>query len=244
MDHAGVDVLPPARFSEGDDDAGSQNQSRERDGRRGGDTSAGARRSNIVLLGAMGSGKSTVGWVLSRIVGFGFIDLDAAIEARARKPIAALFAEKGEAHFRELESDVLAKLRGLRSHVLSVGGGAVMSDANWEILQDLGATVWLNTPPAEIARRFNANDAELKKRPLLSELADYKDKEQRQKLLTERLAALIGQRMERYRQATVAVSDSFSTPESTAHLIREVLVKEGILRLPAEHRAYDRWRSY
>jgi shikimate kinase len=231
-----------ARFAhDGEDEDGR----REREGRRGdGGGGGSARRSNIVLLGAMGSGKSTVGWVLSRIVGYGFIDTDALIEARVKKPVSVIFAERGEAAFRELEAEVIQRLRGLRSHVVSVGGGAVMGDANWQILQDLGATVWLNAPPAEIARRFNTDDGELKKRPLLSELADYKDKEQRQKLLTERLSALIGQRMERYRQATVAVSDSFSTPESTAHSIREVLVKEGILRLPAEHRAYDRWRSY
>lgn len=198
--------------------------------------------SNVILLGATGAGKSTTGWLLSRLIGYGFIDLDQAIEARERRPVHAIFETDGEPRFRELEREQLASLRGLRSHVLAVGGGTVSDDENWRQLQEMGTTVWINTPPAEIARRLSASEDELRKRPLLAEVLTQKDAETRHKLLSERLKALIGNRVERYRLARVAVTDSFSTPESTAHLVKDILMREGFLAPPREQRPIDRWR--
>jgi shikimate kinase len=196
---------------------------------------------NIILVGAMGSGKSSVGWLLSRMIGYGFIDLDACIEQREKKSVERIFADSGEAHFRQLEKSLLKELLKIKSHVIAVGGGTVMDDENWEGLKKLGAVVWLNAPPDEIARRFAADLDQLKKRPLLAELALLTDFEERHKLLTERLSALIGQRQERYREARLEVNDRFSTPESTAGLVKTMLVREGILNLPKEQRPYDRW---
>jgi shikimate kinase len=196
---------------------------------------------NVVLVGAMGAGKSAVGWQLAHLIGFGFIDLDRYIERRERKTIAQLF-EKGEPHFREREAIAVASLSGIRSHVVAVGGGALMNDANWDVLTRLGAMVWLNPAADEIARRLTLDISQLKKRPLLADIAEVKDKEERQKVLTERLTALIGQRQERYSQAQVAVTDSFSTPESTAQLVRSLLVREKMLSLLPDHRPFDRWR--
>lgn len=199
------------------------------------------RGSNIILLGAMGSGKSTVGWLLARNIGYGFIDFDQVIETRAKKSVAALFEELGETEFRRLERDLAVSLAGIRSHVLSVGGGTVMDDDSWDMLSRMGTTVWLNPPPDEIARRLGHDDGELVKRPLLAELAVHKDKETRHKLLSERMKALIGNRSERYRQAQISVSDSFSTPESTAILVKDTLQREGALTIPRDQRPYDRW---
>ena len=199
--------------------------------------------SNIILMGATGAGKTTTGWVLARLVGYGFIDLDLLIEEREKKTVQALFEAKGEDHFRELERSHLRTLSGLRSHVLSVGGGAVMDEDNWQLLQEMGTTVWINTPAEEIARRLLAVESELAKRPLLAEVMSQPDPEARHKLLSERLKALIGNRVGRYKQARLAVSDSFSTPETTAHLVKDLLVREGILTLSREHCPFDRWDS-
>jgi shikimate kinase len=200
-----------------------------------------AHGSNIVLLGGMGSGKSTVGWLLARLVGYGFIDFDHVIETRQKKKVTQIFDEVGEPEFRRMERELVMSLSGIRSHVLSLGGGTVMDDDSWDLLQRLGVTVWLNPPPEEIARRMSQDEAELAKRPLLAELATHKDKETRHKLLTERIKALSGNRSERYRQAHVVVSDSFSTPDSTAHLVKDTLVRDGALTFPKDQRPYDRW---
>lgn len=206
--------------------------------------------SNIILVGAMSCGKSTAGWLLARMIGYGFIDLDNAIETRTGKTVSEIFAERGEEAFRALETEFLCDIQGIRSHVIACGGGAVMRDENWRILSQMGATVWVNTPPEEIARRLVAKTpdssedtlARLKRRPLLADLADVKETQQRHDKLTERLKALIGQRAGRYRLCRFTIADSFSTPESTATLIRDMLVREGVLKSNREQRPFDRWR--
>lgn len=206
---------------------------------------------NVILVGAMSSGKSTAGWLLARMVGYGFVDLDAAIEGRVGKTVAEIFEEKGEEAFRDLETAFLQDIQGIRSHVIACGGGAVMRDENWSLLSRMGTTVWVNTPPEEIARRLVATTPmaeesgleRLKRRPLLADLADVKDAEQRHDKLTERMKALIGQRAGRYRQCRITVADSFSTPESTAALIKDALLREGLLKPDGEQRPYDRWRT-
>lgn len=200
--------------------------------------------SNIILMGATGCGKSTTGWLLARLLGYGFIDLDQMIEAKERKSVNQIFETSGEQHFRQLEAKLVERLARVRSHVIALGGGAAENDDSWFLLQKMGTTVWINTPAEEIARRLLASETELKKRPLLAELLSHKDLETRQKLMGERLKALIGNRVGRYKQARVVVSDSFSTPETTAHLLKEALLREGILKLPQEQRPLDRWHIF
>lgn len=200
--------------------------------------------SNIILMGATGCGKSTTGWLLARLLGYGFIDLDQMIEARERKSVNQIFEASGEQHFRQLEVSLIEKLARVRSHVIALGGGAAENDDSWYLLQKMGTTVWINTPAEEIARRLLANEGELKKRPLLAELLTHKDPETRQKLMGERVKALIGNRVGRYKQARLVVSDTFSTPETTAHLLKEALLREGLLQLPQDQRPLDRWRIF
>lgn len=200
------------------------------------------RGSCIILIGTMGAGKSSVGWYLARSLGLGFIDLDTNIEQREKKTIAALFEEKGEAHFRALEAAEVVRLKNLRNHVIAVGGGAAVDDANWDILEALGVTVWLNPPANEIARRLLADELELRKRPLLADVLDQRTAPERHKLLTERVTALIGNRLGAYKRARAVISDSFSTPESTARLIRDVLRKDGLLAAEESRKSFDRWQ--
>jgi shikimate kinase len=118
---------------------------------------------NIVLIGFMGSGKSTVGRMLARQLRFRFLDTDKLVEQRAGMSISEIFAEHGEAHFRERETAVLESLRGVRRHILATGGGIVTVPGNIPLLRSLGLVVLLKADPEEIYRRVSRNS----ERPLL-----------------------------------------------------------------------------
>jgi shikimate kinase len=118
---------------------------------------------NIVLIGFMGSGKSTVGRQVARRLRFQFLDTDMLIEERARMPIPEIFKRHGEPHFRERESSVLESLLGTRRHVFATGGGVVTRPENIPLLRELGLVVLLKADPEEIYRRVSRNTD----RPLL-----------------------------------------------------------------------------
>jgi shikimate kinase len=115
----------------------------------------------IVLVGAPGSGKSTVGALLAARLGVPFTDVDTVIEERAGRSIAAIFADDGEAAFRTLEEQVTAELLD-RPGVLSLGGGAVLSAATRSALRG-HRVIWLQVGAAAAVSRVGLNEA----RPLL-----------------------------------------------------------------------------
>ena len=90
---------------------------------------------NVILIGFMGSGKSTVARELSRLLDFGLIDTDEKIVERAGKPITEIFSEVGEAGFREIESGVLSELVDCDRQVISTGGGVVTQPTNVDALR-------------------------------------------------------------------------------------------------------------
>ena len=118
---------------------------------------------NIVLVGFMGTGKTTLGKIAAKKAGFQFLDMDKEIERRAGKSIPRIFAEEGEEGFRALETRVLAELRGSDSHVIATGGGVVTRPENHPLLRDLGCVVWLHTKKRIIFERVSRNS----NRPLL-----------------------------------------------------------------------------
>jgi shikimate kinase len=98
---------------------------------------------NLVLVGFMGSGKSSVGPPVAEALGVDFIDLDQRIEEMTGKSIEAIFEEQGEARFRVFESANLAQVLDRGGQVVAVGGGAVMDDRNWELIQGANVVVRL-----------------------------------------------------------------------------------------------------
>jgi shikimate kinase len=120
---------------------------------------------NIVLVGFMGSGKSTVGRELHHRLGYPLVDMDQVIEQRARKSIAAIFADEGEQIFRDQETSLLQELDDLTAprRIISTGGGVIGRKENRALLRQLGYVVWLNAPMAVILDRTSKN----RERPLL-----------------------------------------------------------------------------
>jgi shikimate kinase len=117
----------------------------------------------IVLVGLMGAGKTSVGRRLAEKLGIPFVDADHEIEAAAGKSIREIFADHGEAYFREGERRVIQRLIGNGAQVLATGGGAYINDETRARIQEHGISVWLRASlPLLMKRVGKRND-----RPLL-----------------------------------------------------------------------------
>ncbi|MCS6801178.1 MAG: 3-dehydroquinate synthase [Chloroflexota bacterium] len=121
---------------------------------------------NIVLTGFSTTGKSTAGRIAAARLGFEFLDTDAIIEARAGRPIAALFAQEGEAWFRDLESAVLLEALSGSRRVIATGGGAILRQANREAMRAQGMVVALEAGVEAILQRLEREQEG--SRPLLA----------------------------------------------------------------------------
>ena len=110
---------------------------------------------NIILIGFMGSGKSSIGKQLAKHLQYDFLDTDSLIVAKTGKSIAAIFETEGEARFRELETEALKELSTLsqKKFILSTGGGIILSEQNRTILKSLGTVIWLNASPDALFER-------------------------------------------------------------------------------------------
>ena len=121
---------------------------------------------NIVLIGFMGSGKSTVGRQLHQRLGYPLSDMDQLIEQTAGKKITEIFKEEGESAFRDFETLQLleiAKQTDTR-HIISTGGGIIIREENRQLLRKMGYVIWLVASPEEIHNRTSRNN----NRPLLN----------------------------------------------------------------------------
>jgi shikimate kinase len=123
---------------------------------------------NLVLVGYRGSGKSTVGEILARRMGWRFLDLDAVIAERAGRSIAEIFKTEGEAAFRRREREVSDSLRKARRHVIAVGGGALEDPDSRAAIKRLGKIVWLRAPAAILWSRISRDAGTPKNRPDLT----------------------------------------------------------------------------
>ena len=120
---------------------------------------------NIILIGFMGSGKTTLGKWISKHTGRTYIDTDKEIEFKAGMSISEIFEKNGEDAFRQMETDYLRELAksGNNNMVLSVGGGTVLREENRNILKSMGTVVYLKASVDELANRLRYDE----RRPLL-----------------------------------------------------------------------------
>ena len=120
---------------------------------------------NIFIVGPMGSGKSTVGKIISDELFLNFFDTDDEIESRTGASIDWIFDLEGEEGFRKRESSILEEMVKQNSIVLSTGGGIILSDSNREMLSSRGTVFYLSTPISVQLERTSKD----KDRPLLKD---------------------------------------------------------------------------
>ena len=111
------------------------------------------RKPNIVLVGFMGTGKTSIGRRISSQLRMRYVDTDDIVERDSRRRISDIFAEDGEPAFRELESKAIRKVSKLCNHVISTGGGVVLKEANMIELKRNGIVFCLTATAEEIYRR-------------------------------------------------------------------------------------------
>lgn len=111
----------------------------------------------VVLLGFMGSGKSTVGEAIARRMEWDLVDFDFEIERREGRSVADIIADRGEPYFRNLEKELTAMAGGRRGVVLAPGGGWIMEPALLESIRPGTFAVWLSVSARETVRRIRAD---------------------------------------------------------------------------------------
>ena len=120
----------------------------------------------IILIGYMGSGKTTVGKALSKETGMMFYDLDWYIESRMRKTVSQIFAEKGEEGFRKIEYNMLHEVAEFEDVIISCGGGTPCFFDNMEYLNQQGDVIYLKATPETLYKHLLMAKVE---RPLLKD---------------------------------------------------------------------------
>lgn len=123
-------------------------------------------KQQFFLIGYMGSGKTTVGKRLARKLNLQFIDMDLFIENRYRKSISAIFEEKGEAGFREIERKALREVVDFENIVISTGGGLPCFFDNMDLMNQSGITIYLKASVDELVERLRTGK---QKRPLVKD---------------------------------------------------------------------------
>jgi shikimate kinase len=123
---------------------------------------------NLILIGYRGSGKSTIGTLLAKRLGWRFTDLDEVIAERAGRSIAEIFAEEGEAGFRSRERDACKSLRRNKHSVVALGGGTLEDPENRALIRRAGKVVWLRAPAIVLWSRIKADPQSAAARPNLT----------------------------------------------------------------------------
>ena len=140
---------------------------------------------NLYLIGYRGCGKTTVAPLIAKALGWETRDSDSQIELLTNRTITEIFADDGETIFREWETTVLQALAVESDKVVSVGGGAPISETNRKIMKSSGCAVWLQASADELWRRISADPKSESMRPKLTDNTDG-IQEVRQVLATRR----------------------------------------------------------
>lgn len=170
---------------------------------------------SVVLIGYRGSGKSTIGKRLADQLWQPFVDTDLMIVKEAGKSIADIFAQEGEPHFRDLETQALTLAMTLQEHVISLGGGAVVREANRKIIAQSGhRVIYLRCDPAVLASRISADPGTASSRPALSAAASPVDE----------VSQVLAVREPLYRQCCHVELDvtNLTVDDAVVHIVRRL----------------------
>lgn len=169
------------------------------------------KRPRLLLWGFMGTGKSSVGRRVAAARGVPFIDLDVMIETEAGKPLVEVFADDGEAAFREIEARILRTwLKREGPYLVALGGGALLDDALRKEAKERTWVVALDAPASVLAARLQGEHT---RRPLLTEPADM--------TLEQRIESRMASRREAYAEAHDTVDATGPLEEVVDAILRK-----------------------
>ena len=166
--------------------------------------------SNVILVGFMGTGKTTVGKILAQQLRKTFVDMDKILEGRAGKSISQIFEEDGEPSFRNMERALVQELAAGNNQVIAAGGGIVLNPDNISDFSRSGKVICLLASEQEIMHRVSGSTA----RPLL-------EKGEKNKRITD----LMEKRRPLYESIPDRVNTTGLTPEEVAEVIMLILQK-------------------
>ena len=164
------------------------------------------RKNNIAIIGHMGAGKSIVAKKIAENIDFQHIDSDDEITRYTMKSINKIFQEKGEQHFRNIETNIVLKLIEKKNIILSLGGGSILNKLIREKLKKKSITLFLDVSLLELEKRLKKST----KRPLLKNVD-----------LTEKVKELDITRRKYYLLADIIVKNTSSPTETCKNFIRK-----------------------
>lgn len=170
-----------------------------------------AARRNVYLVGFMATGKTTIGRELARLMGRKFIDIDQEIERRFTLTVAEIFAQHGEATFRQAEEDVALELATETNRIVATGGGTILNPRIFETFEASGMLVCLYTQQSDLLHRIQRTD----KRPLLKGQSDDQ--------VRQRVERMLAERSEIYNRVMVRIDTTNLTPLTAAKKIHDVV---------------------
>lgn len=166
-------------------------------------------KEKVLLTGFRATGKSSVGKILAKRLGFDFVDTDKAIQTRQGKTIAEMVARGGWELFRSEEKKMLQELAVAGNVVIATGGGAVMHQETWAALRKEGLCVWLTAGPEVICKRLAEDSATEDQRPSLTGMGAM-----------DEIALVLKERQELYRKSSdLSLSTEGRTPVQLAEII-------------------------
>lgn len=172
---------------------------------------------NVILIGFMGTGKTSIGKMLATKLGCAFIDMDVLIEEQAGMSIPAMFEQYGEAHFRSKEAELAVTLSKRQNAVISTGGGIVKNPANIATLRKSGPIVCLTADVDTILARTSRRG----ERPVLDNADNGNRRQAIENLLNERSAM--------YQQCDFSIDTSELSPLQVVEAIIRYLRTRGAL---------------
>ena len=164
---------------------------------------------SIVLIGLMGSGKSAIGKILSEKIGVPLSDTDKIIETEVGKTVYEIFNDPGEKYFRQLEEKVVGRVLDEAAHIISTGGGSILSSKTRSVIKSKSFSIWVQCDVNIISNRI----LEQEERPLL-----------KNKNILDTLIEKNEERIEFYRQADSRIFNENSNIEMTVEAIVEELL--------------------
>ena len=159
---------------------------------------------NISLIGMMGSGKTSIGELLSKLLNMSFVDTDEQIIKSEKTSINQIFAQKGETYFREIETATLKNVLNFNNQIISTGGGIIKSDENLSLLKEKSVVFYLKASPDILFERIKNN----KERPLLN-VENMKDK----------IKTILQERISQYEKAQYIIVTDDKSPIEIANEI-------------------------